>query len=280
MQIFKTKKEINDFVKQLQNNRQTLGFVPTMGALHSGHLSLVEIGLKQSDVVVVSIFVNPTQFNNPNDLKNYPRDLQKDAEMLEKIGCHAIFAPSEKEIYPEEDTRKFELNGVDKNMEGEFRPGHFNGVAKVISLMLDIIPADKAFFGLKDFQQVAVVKQLVKNLHLKTEIVACPTVRETDGLAKSSRNLLLTPEHRKHAGIIYEALSEINKNKHQSIQKIKEIVSQKINQNGLFKVEYLEIANTETLLPISDEEKQQQCVACIAVWAGDVRLIDNVIIDF
>lgn len=280
MHIFKTKKEINGFVKQLQNNKQTIGFVPTMGALHSGHLSLVESALTQTDVVVVSIFVNPTQFNNPNDLKNYPRDLQKDAEMLENIGCHVVFAPSEKEIYPQEDTRNFELNGLDKNMEGVFRPGHFNGVAKVISLMLDIIPADKAFFGLKDFQQVAVVKQLVKNLKLKTEIVSCPTVRENDGLAKSSRNLLLTPEHRNNASIIYKALSEIAKNKHETIDKIKEMISQKINQSGLFKVEYLEIVNPETLLPVSNEKKEQQWVACIAVWAGDVRLIDNVIIDF
>lgn len=280
MHVFYKTIDVKEFVNQILNQKKTIGFVPTMGALHNGHLSLIKTAIQQTDIVIVSIFVNPTQFNNAEDLKNYPRDINKDIELLKTVGCHAVFSPTVKDIYPEPDTRVFDFNGLDNIMEGKFRPGHFNGVAQVVSKLFDIIPANKAYFGQKDFQQVAIIKILTKKLNLKTEIIACDTIREQDGLAKSSRNSLLSAKHRENANIIYKSIAEINQYKSLSINDIKQKVINKINANNLFEVEYFEIADTETLQPITDKQKGKKAVACIAVWADKVRLIDNIILNF
>ena len=208
MEIVSTRKDLRNKIDRWKNEGKVIGFVPTMGALHKGHLSLVKEARKQSDVVVVSIFVNPTQFNNPDDLKTYPRDLDKDVKMLEELDVELIFAPTVKEMYPEEDTRQFDFGNLDKVMEGKYRPGHFNGVAQVVSKLFDQVTPDKAFFGEKDFQQLAIIRRLVKDLKMPVDVVGCPIVREPDGLAMSSRNMLLTPEMRKNAPVIAETLSE------------------------------------------------------------------------
>ena len=191
MEIITTSSSISSKVEELKTAGKTIGFVPTMGALHEGHLSLVRIASGHCDVVVVSVFVNPTQFNDPKDLERYPRDLQKDAKLLSETRCELIFAPTVQDIYPEPDTRVFDFGLIDKVMEGKYRPGHFNGVAQVVSRLFDIVKPHKAFFGEKDFQQLAVIREMVRQLKLEVEIVACPIVREADGLAMSSRNLLL-----------------------------------------------------------------------------------------
>ena len=205
MKVFTESSKLSEALKQ---RKGTCGFVPTMGALHEGHLSLVDRCRKECDTVVVSVFVNPTQFNDPNDLKNYPRTAEADIALLEKAGADFAFMPSVEEIYPEKDTRIFDFGQLDKVMEGPSRPGHFNGVAQVVSRLFDIVGCDTAYFGEKDFQQIAIIREMVRQLNYPIRIVACPIVRESDGLAMSSRNLLLTPEHRKAAPLIYQSLRE------------------------------------------------------------------------
>ncbi|MDE7373783.1 MAG: pantoate--beta-alanine ligase, partial [Odoribacter sp.] len=203
MQVFNTKNELANRIAGLKKEGKVIGFVPTMGALHEGHLSLVKASKKNSDITVVSIFVNPTQFNDPEDLKRYPRTLEQDIRLLETVDCDIVFAPSVEEIYPEPDTRKFDFGYLESVMEGAKRPGHFNGVGQVVSRLFDIVSPDKAFFGMKDFQQVAIIKYMVKQLKYNIEIIPCPIVREESGLAKSSRNTLLDEEHKKTAPHIY-----------------------------------------------------------------------------
>ncbi len=206
MKVFETVEALSSFRKTLARDRLRTGFVPTMGALHEGHLSLVDMASKETGHVIVSIFVNPTQFNDPNDLKNYPRNIRKDLELLSGHGVDAVFVPDLHEIYPSPDTRQFDFGKLDKVLEGEHRPGHFNGVAQVVSRLFEIVHPDVAFFGQKDYQQLLIIKKLVEMLEMDVEIVACPIVREPDGLAMSSRNQLLTPEERKHAPKIAETL--------------------------------------------------------------------------
>jgi pantoate--beta-alanine ligase len=277
MEIVTRVSELTNFVESVKKQKLTIGFVPTMGALHQGHLSLVNAATKQADVVIVSIFVNPTQFNNPDDLKTYPRSLDKDAELLSKTGCKLVFAPSVSEVYPEKDTRVFDFGNLDKVMEGKYRPGHFNGVAQVVSRLFSIVKPDKAFFGAKDFQQMAIIRQMTKEMMPQIEIVGCPIVREADGLALSSRNALLTPEMRKKAPIIAATLFEsVNFVSTKSVDELKKYVIEQINSVSGLEVEYFEIVDSITLQPVNSWDETGQITGCITVYAGNVRLIDNV----
>lgn len=259
-----------------------VGFVPTMGALHQGHLSLVKNAMESCPVVVVSIYVNPTQFNDRNDLKNYPRTPESDLELLGSVMREndIVFMPEDKEIYPEEDGREFRFGNLDNVMEALHRPGHFNGVAQVVSRLFDIVKPDKAFFGQKDFQQLAVIRELVKQTGSKVEIIGNPIIRESDGLAMSSRNRRLEPEIRKKAGIIFSALSDAAiLIKDHDIPAIRKHVIKKIENAGDFSVEYYEIADDTDLKPLlrkADLEKGKRYYGCVAVKAGNIRLIDNV----
>ena len=249
-----------------------------MGALHEGHVSLVKKAASENEVVAVSIFVNPTQFNDKNDLKNYPRTPEKDLTMLESAGAHYVFMPTENEIYPEPDTRQFDFGMLDKVMEGEHRPGHFNGVAQVVSKLFDIVQPHRAYFGQKDFQQLAIIRELVRKFNYDIDIVACSILREADGLAMSSRNMLLTPEKRASAPLISKTLFEArNKMSEKTVEELINWVETTINSNPHLEVEYFELSNAKTLEPVRDWNAAEQIVGCIAVRAGQVRLIDNVI---
>jgi pantoate--beta-alanine ligase len=277
MKVFNTIKELKYELGLLANKGNMVGFVPTMGALHSGHLNLMSRAKRENDTVVVSIFVNPTQFNNPNDLRNYPRTLEEDIEKCTKVGVDIVFAPEVEEVYPSPDTRVFDFGDLDKVMEGEHRPGHFNGVAQVVSKLFDIVKPTRAYFGQKDFQQLAIIRKMVLDLSLDVEIVACPTVREEDGLAMSSRNALLSEEQRESAPLISKTLFEArNKKGEKSVKGMMEWVIESINRNPLLKVEYFILANAETLQPISHWDESKEIIGCIAVQVGQVRLIDNV----
>ncbi len=277
MKIVTSIKELQDEIKKQKKEGRVIGFVPTMGALHEGHLSLVQEARKQSDYIVVSIFVNPTQFNNPDDLKTYPRDLDRDVKMLKDLSVELIFTPTVKEMYPEEDKRQFDFGMLDKVMEGKFRPGHFNGVAQVVSKLFDQVKPDKAFFGEKDFQQLAIIRKLVKDLKMPVEVVGCSIVREPDGLAMSSRNQLLTPEMRKNAPLIAKTLFEsLNFASGKTVKETVDQVVNTINGSGMLEVEYFEIVDGNTLQPVDKWDDSDYIVGCIAVFAGKVRLIDNV----
>jgi pantoate--beta-alanine ligase len=256
---------------------KTIGFVPTMGALHQGHLSLIARSRSMCGVTVASIFVNPTQFNDKDDYRRYPRTLEKDGKILEDAGCDIVFTPGEKEIYPEKDERVFDFGELDKVMEGKFRPGHFNGVAQVVSRLFDIVNPDKSFFGQKDFQQVSIIKNMAQQLHLTTEIVVCPIVREHDGLAMSSRNMLLSDSQRKEAVNISQALFHA---KAQAVVtpvgKIRDEAIRRINLSPELEVEYLEIVDANTLQSVSGWDDAAEIFACVAVHAGKIRLIDNI----
>jgi len=277
MKILKTRKELNEFRSTLKLGAK-IGFVPTMGALHEGHLSLVRQAKKENDVVVVSIFVNPTQFNNKEDLEKYPRMPKDDLALLENEKVELVFLPEVDEMYPEPDTRQFDFSPLDTVMEGRFRPGHFNGVGQVVSKLFDFVKPHNAYFGQKDFQQLAIIQKLVKDDKLPINIEGVPIVREKDGLALSSRNLRLTPEHRQAAPLIYKTLTQSLKQKKQfSVKETEEFVIQTINSNPLLEVEYFEIVNSETLQGIQNWEQCPSPVGCIAVFAGKIRLIDNLI---
>jgi pantoate--beta-alanine ligase len=282
MHVIKTKLELSTFVDDVKKSSKTLGFVPTMGALHQGHLSLIQQSKVSTQITIASIFVNPTQFNNADDLKNYPRNLQKDLDLLEHMQCDAVFVPSVDEMYPEIDTRIFEFDGIDKLMEGEHRPGHFNGVAQIVSKLFEAVKPHKAFFGQKDFQQVAIIKKMVNKLNFQIEIIACPIVREHDGLAMSSRNLLLEPEYRNAAPNIYRILTEsqIKAKKLETVEELKNWVINQFNEIPLLKLEYFEIVNQNNLLPVEQIQGSTGLIGCIALWAGKVRLIDNIIYNY
>jgi pantoate--beta-alanine ligase len=256
----------------------TVGFVPTMGALHAGHISLVEKAVSETQIVVVSIFVNPTQFNDKSDLERYPRDLDADLKLLEKTGCQIVFAPKAKEIYPEPDTRKFDFGILETVMEGKHRPGHFNGVAQVVSKLFNIVRPDKAYFGLKDFQQLAIIKNMVSQLKLPVEIIPCDIVREESGLAMSSRNELLSTEERKNAALISKTLFKAKElTKEKSVNELKNWIADTINKNQYLNVEYVEIVDEVQLQPVKSWNEKAVKVACVAVFCGKVRLIDNIV---
>lgn len=284
MKVFSTKSEIRQALGADDKRRgsipadgRIIGFVPTMGALHKGHLSLVEKCKAECDVTVVSIFVNPTQFNDPKDLTNYPRNTEADLEMLEKAGADIVFIPSVGEMYPSPDMRLFDFGNLDKVMEGAHRKGHFNGVAQIVTRLFDIVVCNRAYFGEKDFQQVAIIRELVEKQGYDIEIAGCPIVRESDGLAMSSRNLLLTHEHRKAAPLIYKTLSESLLHKDDlSVKEFEKNVIDKINKDPLLKVEYFEVVNARTLESIESWRDPAPKRGCIAVFAGNIRLIDNI----
>lgn len=278
MKIISSIQELQADIKAVKAKGKTIGFVPTMGALHAGHKSLVARSISENDFNVVSIFVNPTQFNNLSDLEKYPRNIERDAEMLGAIGCDLIFAPQPEDIYTEDElTGRFDFDfaGLDKVMEGKFRPGHFNGVVQIVSKLFNFVQPDKAYFGEKDFQQLAIIHYMVKALNINVEIVDCPIVREESGLAMSSRNERLTPEQRKYAAEISKVLFESrNFVPDLSPADLTVWVSGRINAIEGLKVEYFEIVDSENLRTVQTWEKP--AVGCIAVFCGEVRLIDNV----
>jgi pantoate--beta-alanine ligase len=277
MKLVSTIQELQTEIQHLANGK-TVGFVPTMGALHAGHISLVKQAVLENPVVVVSIFVNPTQFNDPADLERYPRTLENDMKLLELTGCSIVFAPNAKEVYPEPDKRKFNFGKLEKVMEGKHRPGHFNGVAQVVIRLFDMVKPTKAYFGLKDFQQLAIVKNMVKQLQLPVEIVPCAIIREKSGLAMSSRNELLTEEQRKNATVISETLFKAKELKGQkSVQEITDWVTETINKNPFLDVEYFEIVDDEQLQPVKSWDEKSTKVGCVAVFCGKIRLIDNIV---
>jgi pantoate--beta-alanine ligase len=277
MQIIKNIKTLQEIISAEKAQGKKVGFVPTMGALHSGHISLVEQAITENDVCVVSIFVNPTQFNDASDLEKYPRTLEADARLLEKAGVHIVFAPEVQEMYPEKDTRQFDFAALDKVMEGKFRAGHFNGVAQVVSKLFDFVAPHRAYFGEKDFQQLAIIRRMVEDYSMPVEIVACPIVREESGLAMSSRNERLSTEERKKAALIFKTLSEsLTFAASKSVTEVRQYVVDTLNQENEFDVEYFEIVDGNTLQSIRNWDESSYIIGCIALFCGNVRLIDNI----
>ncbi len=278
MQVFFEIKTLQEYLQNQRKLGKSVGFVPTMGALHQGHLSLIETAKNQNDIVVCSIFVNPTQFNNPHDLAVYPRTLEADCQMLEEANCDIVFAPSATEMYPSLPTLKFDFGTLENVMEGKFRPGHFNGVGIVVSKLFNIVQPNKAYFGQKDLQQCAVINCLVKDLSFSLDLVICPTQREKDGLAMSSRNRNLSEEQRVIAPEIYQSLTAAaTLLKNQSSTAVKQFVKEYFEVIEDIELEYFEISDFDTLLPI-EELSVGKTALCIAAFMGKTRLIDNIII--
>ena len=275
MKTFTKVSELREALKSVK--REDIGFVPTMGALHAGHRSLVEKARKECAVVVVSVFVNPTQFNDKNDLRNYPRTPEADAALLEAAGADFVLMPSVEEIYPEPDTRLFDFGQIDKVMEGATRPGHFNGVAQVVSRLFDMVQPAKAYFGEKDFQQIAVIKAMNSQLGIEVEIVECPIIRDSDGLALSSRNTLLDEAHREAAPQIYATIKQAaERSKTMTPAELKEWVVAEIERGGLMEVIYFQAVDALSLQEVAAWSESERIQGCIAVQAGAIRLIDNV----
>ena len=282
MQIITTKSELKRQVTACTRQGKTIGFVPTMGALHAGHASLIQRACSENEVCFVSVFVNPTQFNNAEDLLKYPRDLKKDTELLTALGVHFVFAPTPEEMYSPEEMQKpfaFDFNGLDEVMEGKMRPGHFNGVVQVVSRLFDLVHPTRAYFGEKDFQQLAIIRHMVERSSLAgsfgdLQIIGCPIVRETSGLAMSSRNERLSEEEKTIAvGISQTLISSLEWAKTRSVEEVKQQVIDTINAINGLEVEYYEIVDKTTLQPT---EEWENAVGCITVYCGPVRLIDNI----
>jgi pantoate--beta-alanine ligase len=278
MKTIYTISELQNIIFPAKVNGKKVGLVPTMGALHSGHISLVKHCVNENDICVVSDFVNPTQFNDRNDLINYPRTPEEDEKLLRKAGCNYVFMPTVEEIYPESDTRTFNFGKLETVMEGKFRPGHFNGVAQIVSKLFYAVLPDRAYFGEKDFQQLAIIREMVKQLNFQIEIKPCQIVREADGLAMSSRNRRLTPEEREKAPKIAQYLSKsLNFGLRNSVQETLEFVTIGLSTDPTFKLDYFEIVDGYTLQPIADWKDSNYIVGCIAVYCGPIRLIDNIV---
>lgn len=276
MKIVNTISELR-IILDLQKEKGSIGFVPTMGALHEGHLSLVDQSVKENPFTVSSIFVNPSQFNDKSDLERYPRDLERDCNLLVSRKCDLVFAPTVEEMYPEADERHFNFGTLETVMEGKFRPGHFNGVAQIVSKLFNAVLPDKAYFGLKDFQQLAIIQEMVRQQDYKIEIVPCAIIREDDGLAMSSRNMLLEKSKRIAAPFIYETLKNAAiEAKTKSPDQLRNLVEKAFLENDELELEYFEIVNNNTLQPISNFNVEVPATACIAVHAGKIRLIDNI----
>ena len=277
MKIVKGINELKGYLVDSKRNGKRIGLVPTMGALHKGHLSLVERCVREDDICVVSVFVNPTQFNDKHDLETYPRTLEADCALLESAGCDFVFAPSVEEMYPEPDTRTFDFGTVMQVMEGAKRPGHFNGVAQVVSKLFYIVEPDNAYFGEKDFQQIAVIRAMVKQLQIPVQSNACPIVREADGLALSSRNTRLTPALRQKAPLIARTLQESKAlAATKSVREVIDYVVNTLNADPDLEVEYYEIVDGDSLVSIQDWKDTSYAVGCVTVYCGEVRLIDNI----
>jgi len=279
MKVFHRIVDLQNELFIVRKGNATIGLVPTMGALHEGHASLVRQSVSDNDVTVVSVFVNPTQFNDKNDLKNYPRDLDADSRLIEECGADYVFAPSENEMYPQPDNRRFEYPPVSTVMEGAHRPGHFNGVCQVVSRLFYIVRPTSAYFGEKDWQQIAVIKAMVRDLKIGVNIVECPIIRDTDGLARSSRNTLLTPEERLIAPNIYKVLQEsISYSLTHTVTETHDYVVSRIDEVSGLKVEYFSIVDGNTLQDVSSWEDTPYVVGCITVYCGKtpIRLIDHI----
>ena len=281
VEVLTTISETRSLLAQNPLERGSLGLVPTMGALHEGHLSLIRQCIKDNDICAVSIFVNPSQFNEKSDFERYPRNVEKDLEMVRDLSCDLIFVPSVTEMYPEKDERKFDFGNLDKIMEGRFRPDHFNGVAQIVSKLFTVIEPDKAYFGEKDFQQLLIIRSLVRSLNIPVEVIGCPIIRETDGLALSSRNQLLSKHERDAASLIPRTLSDAVKMKDKpSLEEFIKYVIQIINADPVLEVEYFEIVDANHLVPVRNWTDANILRACIAVRCGAVRLIDNMNISY
>ncbi len=294
MLIIYSIQELQNHLNSIRNQKKTIGFVPTMGALHAGHISLVDKAKSDCDVVVCSIFVNPTQFNDLSDLEKYPRTLESDCQLLERAGCDIVFAPETKEMYSETELelkrlkiedkswtngKLVDFGSLEKVMEGAQRPGHFNGVAQVVSKLFQFVEPDKAYFGQKDFQQLAIIKSMTNQLGMPFEIIACDIMREPNGLAMSSRNERLTKQERDLAAVISKTLFSIKEQyKSKSIQDLKALAEEQIRTVPSITMEYIEISDSDSLQPINDFKQSKSAVVCIAVKLGAVRLIDNVLL--
>lgn len=279
MKIIRTLHDMTEFTSRQKGRGAAVGFVPTMGALHEGHMSLVERAVKENEVTVVSVFVNPVQFNNPDDFDKYPRNEEADFKKLAAAGVDAVFAPTAAEIYPDglDPKKEYSLGTVAEVMEGKHRPGHFQGVARVLDILFSLVQPHRAYFGEKDFQQIAVVRNLVKSEGLNLEIVACPIKRAPDGLALSSRNERLDEEQRKLAPEIYDALKySVEYSRDHSVRATHDTVVERLDAVPGMKVEYFDIVDARTLQPVDEWEESNWIVGCITVFCGDVRLIDNI----
>lgn len=281
IRIIEQASELNSLVNATKKTGLSVGFVPTMGALHKGHLTLVKKAKKENDLVIVSIFVNPTQFNDKKDLDKYPRTLENDLVLLKPTGADIVFSPSVSEVYPHGDLigADIDLGGLDTYMEGAFRPGHFKGVAQVVKRLLDIVTPDRLYMGQKDFQQFTIIQYMIDKLKMDTILVVCPIIRETNGLAMSSRNERLSALTRKKAGIIYRTLLTVKNNCNiSSIVELEQYGMKRLAALSPFEPEYLTIVDGNTLTPVTDIAATNYAVACVAVWADGVRLIDNIIL--
>lgn len=270
--------DLQNFLSRPEISSTSVGFVPTMGALHEGHLSLIRRSKKENDITVCSIFVNPIQFNNQDDLTGYPRMIEQDSKLLVREGVDLLFAPEADEMYPSGEKPYLDLDfgKLDRVMEGKYRPGHFNGVAIVVKKLFDIVKPTRAYFGKKDFQQLTIINHMVQLLRLPVEIVACETVREPDGLAMSSRNLRLTISEREVASQIYDVLMYTKANAgSMPVKKLQLLAHKRLESNPLFRIDYFEIVDKQTLLPVSSWDHPENIIACTATYLGDIRLIDN-----
>ncbi|WP_439128344.1 pantoate--beta-alanine ligase [Polaribacter sp.] len=278
MHIFSTKKDLINCILTHKANNRSIGFVPTMGALHKGHLSLISTAKKKNDIVVVSIFVNPTQFDNVEDLKKYPKTLEKDIKLLKTVSCDIVFTPSVEEIYAENIVSEtFSFDGLENQMEGKFRDGHFNGVATIVKTFFEIVQPNKAYFGQKDFQQLQIIKKMVKKNRLPVKIKGCPIYRDEDGLAMSSRNIRMSKEQREVAPFIYKTLKKVKKKfGTKNVTEINEWVKDQFKKQPLLELEYFTIAEEKTLETAEIKESGKKYRAFIAVFAGKIRLIDNI----
>ncbi|MBC8053085.1 MAG: pantoate--beta-alanine ligase [Sphingobacteriaceae bacterium] len=278
MKILTSRAGLAKAIKGLKQKNKTIGFVPTMGALHKGHLSLIKIAGELTDVVVVSIFVNPTQFNNPSDLNKYPRPIEKDIELLKASRCEILFLPEISEMYSQNETWNLDLGYLESILEGKFRPGHYQGVTQIVKKLIDVADPDYVFLGQKDFQQVMVLEHMVKALQLPAELVMCPIVREDDGLALSSRNIHLSPEERQKALLLSDSLFEVQKHfDAETIPQLKSKALKILSSEKNVTVEYFEICDAKTLLPVESKESGS-IIALVAAKVGSTRLIDNIIL--
>lgn len=277
MRIVETVTELKSVLSAVRLEGKTVGLVPTMGALHQGHGSLVKQSVANNDITVVSVFVNPTQFNDKNDLARYPRTLDADCQLLESYGADLVFAPTVDEVYPEEDIRQFDFSPLDQVMEGKHRPGHFNGVGQVVSKLFYFVMPDKAYFGEKDFQQLAIIRHMTQQLELPIDIIGCPIIRENDGLAMSSRNMLLGADERQQALALSKTLfASVAYAKQHSLSETKAYVKQCIHEAEGVTLEYFEIVDGDSLQTITDWQEATRIVGCITAFCGKVRLIDNI----
>ena len=281
MEIFKQIAPLKAFIEGMKRSGKTIGLVPTMGALHPGHISLVEASKAHNSFTIATIYVNPAQFNNPVDLQKYPKTLEQDVEMLEKVGCDVLFCPDDREMYGEESMIKVDFGNLDKVMEGKFRPGHFSGVALVVSKFFNIIQPDKAYFGQKDWQQFAIIRQLVHELKFNLTLHCIPILREPDGLAMSSRNLRLTKKQRENATVFYEALTMAGNSLRSGteLRAVKQKVKELVEQRPEMRLEYFELTESKNLNVLEIVDNEIASILCIAGYAGEVRLIDNMFLN-